>query len=282
MPLWRDVRPWMFVAVFACIGAVAPPARAEGTMSCVDAAEKAQQLRNAGRFTEAREQLVVCGSPNCPRLIQADCTKWMSELRELLPSIVPGAKDHLGRDLVDVKVSLDDEVLTEALDGKPIPLDPGVYVIRFETEGAPPVEDRLVVRQGEQGRHVSVSFAAPGDSPASAAQPSVGEDAPPIAAYVSGGAGLLALGAGLFINLDANGDARSMRDSCAPHCSESDVDDVRTRQVAGGITAAIGGAALVTGVVLYMLQRGSSASTALHVTPGVAARGALAGAAFRF
>src|SRR5690606_33903347 len=99
-------------------------------------------------------------------------------------------------------------------------------------------------------------------------------------AFVTGGAGLLALGAATYIGLDANGDARSMRETCAPHCSEADVDDVRSRQVAAGVTAAVGGAALVAGVVLFFVQRAGSKSAFVFpgVVSGAVSRGAGAGA----
>src|SRR4051812_23385078 len=82
-------------------------AHADEKQACLAASEKAQQLRSAGKLGDAREQLNVCGRPECPKLVQQDCTLWMTELLASLPSIVPSAKDRKGRDLVDVRLTID-------------------------------------------------------------------------------------------------------------------------------------------------------------------------------
>jgi hypothetical protein len=108
-------------------------AAADDKQACVAASEKAQQLRSAGKLGEARDQLNICGRSECPKLIQQDCTQWMSEVLANMPSVVPGAKDRKGRDLVDVRLSVDGKVATEMLDGKALVLDPGVHTFLFET-----------------------------------------------------------------------------------------------------------------------------------------------------
>jgi hypothetical protein len=261
--------------------ATAMPARADARAECLAASEKAQQSRNSGKLSEAREQLAICGRAECPKLIQQDCAQWMSEVLAVLPSVVPGARDKRGRDIVDVKLSIDGKVVTEALDGKPLPVDPGVHVFKFETKGAPALDEKIVVRQGEKNRIVTVTFAI-GDAPdnATGKKPGavdVGHDSdrrdgrdrggssPPIAAFIVGGLGLVALGTALYINLDANADARKLRDECAPKCNPADVDDVEQRRIIAGVTAAAGGALLIAGVVLFLVHnsgdsRGSRAN----------------------
>lgn len=259
--------------------ASATPARADARAECVAASEKAQQARNAGKLSEAREQLVICGRAECPRLIQQDCTQWMSDVLSVLPSVIPGAKDRKGRDLIDVKVSIDSKVVTESLDGKPVLVDPGVHVVRFETKGAAPVDEKIVVRQGEKNRIVTVTFAL-GDEPDNGAKKpgpiDVGRDgdrhdrdrggsSAPIAAFIVGGLGIVALGTALYINLDANADARKLRDECAPRCNPADVDDVEQRRIIAGVTAAAGGALLIAGVVLFLVHNsGDSRGSRTH------------------
>ena len=265
----------------------APLVRADDKQACLAASEKAQQLRNEGKLSAAREQLLVCGRTECPKLVQQDCTQWMSEVLQILPTVVPGAKDRSGRDLVDVKVSVDGALVAESIDGKAVPIDPGVHTLRFEASGAPPVEEQVVVKQGEKNRIVTVTLAL-GEEPSptkegTAPAPET-ERSAPIAAYVVGGLGLAALGAALYVQLDANRDARDLRDTCAPRCAQSDVDDLETRYNIARVTAAVGGAALVAGVVLFILHgsggaKGTKASLPLSIHP-VGAGGA--GAAIRF
>lgn len=266
----------------------APLVRADDKQACLAASEKAQQLRNEGKLSAAREELLVCGRAECPKLVQQDCTQWMSEVLQILPTIVPGAKDRRGRDLVDVKVSVDGALVAESIDGKAVPIDPGVHTLRFEAAGAPAVEEQVVVKQGEKNRIVTVTLAI-GEEPASAKEGTAPASEPerssaPIAAYVVGGLGLAALGAALYVQLDANGDARDLRETCAPRCAQSDVDDLETRYNIARVTAAVGGAALIAGVVLFILHgsggsKASKASLPLSVHP-VGAGGA--GATIRF
>jgi hypothetical protein len=240
-----------------------PEARADEKQVCVVASERGQQLKSAGKLSEAREQFMVCSRPECPKLIQQDCTQWTSEVLARLPSVVPGAKDKKGRDVVDVRVAIDGKVAAETLDGKAIVLDPGVHTFRFETKGAPAVEEQVVVKPGEKDRIVTVTFAVGEESNPRPSGPAVADtssspSSPPYAAYVVGGLGIVALGAALIIDLGASSDARNLRDTCAPSCAKGDVDAVQSRYTIAGVTAGIGGALVITGVVLFILNRSSS------------------------
>lgn len=300
MQIARALRFATTSAVVLASVAAAVPANADERAACVTASEKAQQLKNAGKLSEARDQLVICGRAECPKLVQQDCTQWMSEVLGMLPSVVPAAKDRRGRDIVDAKVSVDGKVLAETLDGKPLPVDPGVHVFKFETKGAPPVDEKIVVRQGEKNRIVTVTFAIgeePDDGTKKAGPVDTGRDgdrrdrdrggsSPPIAAFVVGGLGLVALGTALYINLDANADARRLRDECAPRCNPADVDDVEQRRIIAGVTAAAGGALLIAGVVLFFVHNSGDSRGARTRGPTFAVApitgGALGAAAVRF
>jgi hypothetical protein len=256
-----------------------PAARADEKQVCVAASERAQQLKSAGKLSDAREQLLVCSRAECPKLIQQDCTQWMSEVLGSLPSVVPGAKDKKGRDVVDVRVSVDGKVAAETLDGKAIVLDPGVHTFRFETKGAPAVEEQVVVKPGQKDRIVTVTFAVGEESspkPSGPAAADSSSSSPPYAAYVVGGLGLVALGAALVVDLGASSDARKLRDTCAPSCAKGDVDDVQSRYTIAGVTAGIGGALVITGVVLFILNRSSSSKTGSNL-PLLTYRHGLAG-----
>jgi hypothetical protein len=250
-------------------------------LQCVSASEEAQQLRNAGKLSEARERFSFCNRAECPQVVQQDCAEWMREVLEMLPSVVPAARDRNGRDLVDVTLSIDGKVVTSALDGKAIELDPGVHVLRFETKDAPPVEEQVVVRQGEKNRMVTVTF----DFTAGPTEPMSEKKtrSAPLVAYVAGGAGVLLLGAALYIGLDASADARHLRSTCAPRCEQSQVDDVEERYVIGGVTAGLGAAALLAGAILLFSHpsgaRGASrpgAPSSLPIRGAASPRGGVA------
>jgi hypothetical protein len=245
---------------------------------CVSASEKGQQLRSAGKLVDAREQLNLCGRTECPKLIQQDCTQWMIEVLASLPSVVPGAKDRRGRDVVDARLTIDGKVATETLDGKPIVLDPGVHSFVFEAKGSgagPAVKEQVVIKPGEKNRIVSVTIATGDDVVAdSVPDHGIGErpvaeasrTSPPVAAYVVGGLGVVALGVAGVMGLLANSDAHDLRSTCAPSCKQSDVDAIQTRYTIGGVTAGVGGALLITSIVLFVVHGNGSSRAGSNVS----------------
>jgi hypothetical protein len=267
-------RPLAALALGVTVLASAPAARADEKQACVNASEKAQQLRNASKLTEAREQLVICQRSECPKVIQQDCTQWMSELIQVMPTVIPAAKDKAGRDLLDVHVTMDQKPVTDRLDGQPIAMDPGVHQFRFETKGTPAIEQQVVVRPGEKNRILTITFpigddAAGGSTvtaPPSGAKPPKdevvasddGKSGPPILGFALGAAGLVVGGIGLVVGLNADSDGRTLRDTCAPKCAQSDVDDVKNRQNLGLYLGIGGGVLFAAGVALVIVHYATS------------------------
>lgn len=266
------------LAPLLAISSAARTAAADDKQVCVSASEKGQQLRSAGKLVDAREQFNLCGRTECPKLIQQDCTQWMSEVLASLPSVVPGAKDRRGRDVVDARLTIDGKLATETLDGKPIVVDPGVHSFAFEAKGSgagPAVKEQVVIKPGEKNRIVSVTIATGDDVVAgSGGDHGFGErlvaeasrSSPPVAAYVVGGLGVVALGVAGVMGLLANSDAHDLRSTCAPSCKQSDVDAIQTRYTIGGVTAGVGGALLITGIVLFIVHGNGSSRAGSNAT----------------
>lgn len=273
------------LAVIACVSVFALPrlAFAAGNAdACIAASEHAQELRNAGKLTAARDELVSCSKPECPKIVQQDCTRWMGEVLAALPTVVPAAKDPNGKDIVEGKFLIDGKVATDLLDGKPVQVDTGVHVFRIEAKGMKPAEERVVVRSGEQNRVVTWKLEAAPPEPISPPEPTTPSPAPvtepprrnvPILPIALGAAGVVLMGVGLVLDLTATGSAHDLRNGCAPNCAQSDVDEIKTRYAIAGITAGVGAAALIAGGVLYFARKNSD--TGIAIAP-LTAGGALA------
>ena len=123
--------------------------------ACISAADQGQQLRDDGKYRAARERFVTCSKADCPKVISGSCAQWLRDLDASMPSVVLGAKDPGGADITDVTVSLDGETLTDSLDGKPIPVDPGSHKLHFEHEGSEPTDVTILLRAGEKNRNVA-------------------------------------------------------------------------------------------------------------------------------
>jgi hypothetical protein len=147
------------VVTAAFIASIAANAAATDVQACLASSEKGQRARANGKLREARESFLVCGNESCPAIVRRDCAQWTSELTTALPTLVFGAKDKAGRDLFDVNVSMDGESIVTKLDGKAVFVDPGRHSFKFETAGAAPVTETLLVKEGEKSRVVTVTFA---------------------------------------------------------------------------------------------------------------------------
>jgi hypothetical protein len=254
------MRPSTFAFVLATtlVAASATSALADVTSDqCIDSNARAQGLRRSGKLAAAREQLATCVDRSCPGMVRDDCAKRLDELNRLQPTLVLGAQDAAGADVVAVSVSIDGRPLTSKLDGLPLDVDPGAHVFEFQTAGRPTVSRTLVLKEGEKGRIERVVFPAPPSSE-SAPQAAAKRDEPHGlgAAKISGivlaavGLGGIAVGTayGLF--------AKSAFDKSNAECNAGDCPEMSRPQALSnhhvGVTdATISTIGFVAGGVLF-------------------------------
>lgn len=255
-------------AILLCssLGAGVATAEEDSKRACIAAHDAAQALRGEGKLTAAREQLARCSRDDCPKLVRQDCSGWMDEVVAALPSVVVGARDASGRDLVSVRVLIDGKLVAERLDGRPLLVDPGVHTFRYEPERGEAIEEQVVVRAGEKNRALTVSFEAIGRGTpvrtkpktiSSEPAPAAADEGPPLVAYVLGGVGIVALGAAAYLDWTANDEVVHLRDTCAPTCAESKVDAVRTRYTIAAVSAGVGAVSLGVAAYLFLSAGGS-------------------------
>jgi hypothetical protein len=273
-------------------------AHATDAKTCIDESERAQHARAAGKLREAREHLLRCGDESCPAIVRRDCAKWQSEVTELLPGVVLGAKDPKGADLFDVNVTLDGEPLVTHLDGKAVAVDPGAHTFTFTVSGQPPVAERVLVKEGEKARALNVTFAAAprAGEPAPSAPPRPGatggeghRGGHSVAPWILVGVGSTIAFTGVVMYLAApalpsNCDAATS--TCVIRLNESSADLANDQDRAGahvfwhkvGLLTFAGGALVVGGGLLWHFlepaNEGSSSSSRVRVTPWTSASAA--------
>lgn len=232
--------------------------------ACAEAYEAAQERRAAGDLESALEQLRTCVRVECLDFMRADCSTWIGQVETALPTVVFAARRG-GHDLSEVKVFQDGEPLTSALDGTPIQLNPGAYGFRFETPESPPVNLDLVIRAGEKNRIVRVEFAEPRPQPAPVRPPT-----PPLRApaalptsesattvpLVLGALGLA--GAASFVTFAVLGKEQEseLQASCAPNCTDAQVQPVRMKYLIADVSLGVGIGALAVGAYFYFQGQG--------------------------
>jgi hypothetical protein len=260
-----------FGFVLACASSlgVVGTASADEKMACANASDNGQKLRDDGKLVKARQEFLVCARDVCPGTIKKDCSDWLSQAEASLPSVVLGAKDAHGQDLASAKVTIDGQPSDEKLEGKAMFIDPGAHTFRFEIPGEKPIDQQIVVREGEKNRVVSVSWEKADTTP-----PNPGGATPPppepeskpshVPAYIAGGVGIVALGVGTVFAIIGTGDYNDLKNGCGQtkSCTDDQVSPVKTKIVVADIAFGVGIVAIGTAVVLYLTETGSGSAHA--------------------
>lgn len=249
----------MSVALLALPRVAAAASKAE----CVAAYEEGQKLRAKSQLRDAREQFLVCADPSCPNATRGQCTEWVTEVDQSMPTL-SFAVTAEGKDVTDVTIYVDDALLTSALDGKALPVDPGKHRLRVE-RGADTTTIEVVVREGEKNRSIPVTLG----KKASSTKPGEEGGALSPGVWVLGGVGVAALG--LFgvmggIGLSEKSDAEA---TCAPTCTDAEVSPIRTKFIVADVSLGVGVAAIGGAVIwgaINLTSPGSADDTPADAT----------------
>jgi hypothetical protein len=146
---------------------------------------RAVESQRAGRLRDAVDSYRECEESTCANLSQACATKSM-QLCASMPSVVPLVTDEQGAPKVDVEVKMDQATLTSHLDGKGIPVDPGVHEFTFADQGKVFATQKVMIVEGQRNRAIAVSLrgdkvadASPAPTDAPGAASSASEKATP-------------------------------------------------------------------------------------------------------
>jgi hypothetical protein len=238
---------------------------------CIDAAEEGQSLRDKGKMSEARTRFVTCASAECPSVVAKECASWLNDMEARIPTIVLGAVDATGADLVDVKVTLDGKPFAEKLGGTQQPIDPGPHKLRFEYKNANPVEENVVVQERQKGRAIQAKFTdvnAPTATPPTTPGKGPGDDkekpGPPVAAFVLGGVGIVSLGVGAYFGLAGYSQFNDLKDrNCSPNCPTEETDAISQKFLISDIALGVG--VVAVGVAAYLLLSRPKAPTQVNI-----------------
>jgi len=264
MPTRRSVPS---LAILALVASAASSAHAQTKdpaalkLACVQASDKAQQLRVAGKLVAARDTLRTCVLDACPSVVREACSQWLGEVNASLPSIVIGAKDADGKDVLDLKVSIDGELVTEHLGGRALPIDPGRHKMKYEKADGVVLEEEILVGEGTKNRPVSAVFPGPskpvGAAAATPAAQGSGSKGPSAANTALGvtlaAVGAAGLGTALALDLTTNSNVDALKTSpCAATktCSASTISGYQLDYDLAGVALGVG--VVAVGVAIYV------------------------------
>jgi hypothetical protein len=246
--------------------------------ACVAASQQSLTLRHQGKLHDALQQLATCSDPRCPDEVKAECTRRMEGVRGAMPTLVLAAKDGAGNDLYAVRVTMDGAPLLAALDGRALSIDPGEHSFTFETAGQPPLDKKLVLREGDKERQETVVL---GPAPAVVPPASAPSPAPSSSwstnktmALASAGVGLVGVALGVVFGAYAKSSQNLETTNCssATSCSngpQSREDyTVATQDATASTVSFIAGAALVAvGTTLWFTAPSPARSPAAATAP---------------
>jgi len=240
------------------------------TNVCVDAYGKAQEYRMNNDLLKARDALWTCARTTCPSVIQNDCTTWLNQVIESIPSIVLEAKVD-DDSVFDVTVTMDGARIATQLDGKPIEINPGLHTFVFTRAGsAEPMEKKIIIAAHMKSQIVSVGWHAPAPARNAAGEKASGtapaRPVPPLV-YVLGGVSVAAFATFAVLGLTGQATQHDLENSCQPHCSSSDVSSLKARFIGADVAAGVSALAAAGAVTLYLTRPEHGESHA----PGVSA-----------
>jgi hypothetical protein len=263
----------------------------------------ARSIKELGQLVKARElcmRVVREGTKGASSGVLAandGCQDILKDLEGRIPALTievagleKGVKYLVKRNGVDVSL---------AVIGIPAPVDPGDYTVTGSAEGFFAPEQKVALAEGGQAT-VTLTF-QPGSpavtpvavAPVAATEPtdqapqdappesekSGGSAAPPVASYILWGGGLGAIAFGVIMGVDAQNKANradqlcgGSRGQCMLDQGSTAADEVEslnsgsgTSQILSIVGYGVGGAAIATGVVLWVIEmnKGKKAS-ALH------------------
>jgi hypothetical protein len=245
--------------------------------ACKEAYETSQESRKGGSLLTARTKLRLCASESCPDIVRTDCMTWLAEVEKAVPSVVLEARAE-GQIVLDASVTMDGKPFATKLDGRPVDVDPGVHVFVFEKPGKPPVEQKVIVREGQKSILVSGSWEAPKAArPQPAVEAQQGSSGWRTVGFVAGALGIVGLGVGSAFGVAALSADKTASGECQSStvCTQPGADDSRTahqRATVSTVSFAAGGALFVGGALLVLFApHGTPTQGRIVVAPGFTA-----------
>ncbi len=259
--------------------ALAGTAFAQDKAACIEASEKAQDLRDVHRLVETRAQLRICASDACPKAVQSDCVTWLAEVERAIPSIAISAIDDEGGALVNVKVWVDGKPIGNRLGGD-FEVDPGPHKIHLEGINGGTADRQVTVAEGERSRPLRLVLSAPQDAtpvPQRELATPVCDDAKQGDGPALRAAGWVTLGvggAGLVVGALFGGLAIGSKSAArceGAFCDPNALDRARMQATVSTVGFVVGGVLAAAGLTLVLVAPRGKKQTALELAPSIGA-----------
>jgi hypothetical protein len=241
--------------------------------SCIEAYERVQTLREQGALGEARAAAIACSADTCPKVLAKECATWLDQIAQSQPTVVLGATAPDGKDLTNVRVTVDGKSLASELGARALPIDPGAHKLRFESDEHGAIDLDVVVREGEKNRRIVAAFMPKPEatSPRASTAPSRSEEGLPLGFWIVGGLGVAGVGVGATFEVLGLLQASEL-DACKPSCDRGEVDAMAMKLLVGDVAVGAGATALVGALIIALTDSDpepDAEATTVSVAPAI-------------
>jgi hypothetical protein len=274
--------------------ALAQVGRPRDEEACLNVLKDAKAKEQEGELQAARVLLRQCAQTPCSAFVRQQCANKNTKLEMDTPSVVLLVTDAAGGSRTDVQVKVDGEPFASALDGRALPINPGMHDFSFIADGHVFATQRILIVQGQRNRFITANIGKPGSRGAVAteatAESTSEEAAAPkhrrILPLVLTGVGVASLGAGAVFTLWGRKDNTNLS-NCSPDCSAATLSHIKRVYQTADIAIGVGVAALAAAYWSYAFSQGSSgesksSETALRLDVAPTTSGGFAAVSGRF
>ena len=258
------------VAFLVSLTGAATAARADvNSEACSSAYARGQEDRLAGRLFNARAAFKVCAAATCPAAPAADCKHWTAEVEADLPTIRLTANDTRGMPVANLRVSSDGVLIPGSELSRPVILEAGPHLLRFEAPGYQTLELETALRPTDRELEVHVVLQPPPPQAAggsTSTAPHALDPAPTLALGLAG-VGVVALGASAYFGLRARSQYDDLKSSCGHACTQSQADSLHAKALIADIALLTSAAAFGAAAWIYFGRDTHRSTTALSFQP---------------
>lgn len=267
----------LFVALITLVVWCRRTQAADPTVAeCLTANETSFDCANDQRLRDERAQLLICAAPSCPQEVQNECLRRANEVSLAIPTIVFELRDAgTGANVSATRVWMDDELLSEWLNGGAVAVDPGEHRFTFESRGRAPLRVRLLIRESEKARRVLITWPNAGNPVGLRAYtaPRRRLDTQRISAIASGAVGVVGAGVGTVFGLETLTKRQSAREVCPSQTcpTQAGVDRWNDAKTAGNIATAafiVAGVGFASAALLWFTDSSERSDVQVGLGPG--------------
>ena len=126
--------------------------------ACVAALKDAKAKEAEGALQGARVLLRQCAQSPCSTFVRQQCANRNTKLELDTPTVVLLVTDAAGGSRTDVQVKVDGEPFASTLDGRALPIDPGMHDFSFIADGHVFATQRILIVQGQRNRFITAAI----------------------------------------------------------------------------------------------------------------------------